>query len=276
MKTKHALRGTVFSVALFCLVLLMCLALSSCGGTELASGLNENEAQEALVTLQQYGVAAEKVRFGEGKDATWSLMVPTSQMTMAGQILEQYELPRKRPSGFSEVFSQAGLIPTAMEEKAKYLLALQGELSRTFETVDRVVSARVHIVLPENNPLAEEQSAKATASVFIKYRGENLPLTPEEIKQMVSHSVDGLEPDQVAVVLKPLIINRNELSQLAQTTTGFWQGERARMAVFVMAGVCVLLAAILVFLVLRLQKEKQRLLQVRREMSVMSSGPAGK
>lgn len=269
----HSFR-TPRTLALAFLLVLVAVLLTACD-TPIASDLSEDEAQEALVVLQRYGVAASKQRVGEGKEATWSLMVPETQATQANQILDRYELPRKKPDGLAEVFSASGLIPTAVEEKAKYLMALQGELAHTLEIVDGVVSARVHIVLPERDPLSETGGEAATAGVFIKYRGDHEPLTNEEIKQIVSHAVDGLESVQVAVVMKKIQIDEKELGQLESSRGTFLTAERARIIVPVLGLICILLAVLLGFMMRSLQKQRQRNLQLRREMSVLSAG-AGK
>jgi type III secretion protein J len=235
--------------------------------------LTEAEVQQAIVVLQQYGIDAKKEKIGEGKEATFTLLVPADQIAQANQILGKYELPRTRPKGFEDVFSESGLIPTATEEKAKYLLALQGEISRTLETVDGVISARVHIVIPEKDPLEEQTQAQASAGVFIKYRGEHQPLTSEEIKQIVSHSVDELEQGNVAVVMKKIHLDESDIPQLGQTQGGFLTSDRAKIIVPVLAGICIVLAAILVFLMRSLQNEKRKRLQMQREMSMMAAAP---
>ncbi|MBN2430370.1 MAG: hypothetical protein JXQ27_02795 [Acidobacteria bacterium] len=256
------------AIAILCGALL--LVQLACDAN-LASDLSETEVQEAIVVLQQYGIHAKKEKVGEGKEAVYNLLVPSDQITQANQILGKYQLPRKKPKGFEEVFSESGLIPTATEEKAKYLLALQGEISRTLETVDGVVSARVHIVIPEKDPLEEQMQAQASAGVFIKYRGEHQPLTNEEIKQIVSHSVDELEQANVAVVIKKIHLDDSDIPDLGQSQGGFLTTDRAKIIVPVLAGICIILAAILVFLLRSLQNEKRKRLQMQREMSMMAA-----
>ncbi len=77
--------------------------------------------------------------------------------------------------------------------------------------------------MPEKDLLAEGGGTQASAGVFIKYRGEQLLLTPEEIKQMVAHSADGLDPNCVAVIMKPILIDFR----------GSWPGRPRR---FMLAG----------------------------------------
>ncbi|MCX6629837.1 MAG: hypothetical protein NTW28_19640, partial [Candidatus Solibacter sp.] len=87
--------------------------------------------------------------------------------------------------------------------EAKLLVGLSGEITRTLKSVDGVVDARVHVVLPDNSPLLDRsQWSATTASVLIKYRGKAIPMDENEVKSLVAKSVQGLIPDQVAVVYK--------------------------------------------------------------------------
>jgi type III secretion protein J len=269
MKHVHPSRGTWQRVALSVVVLSLALLLLACATAELASDLNESEAQEIVVVLQQYGLSPKKVKIGEGKEATFTVVVPTSQSGSANQILKKFELPRQTPKGLGEVFSEGGLIPTATEEKAKLLMALQGEIAHTLETVDGIASARVHIVLPERDPLAETQQSKPSASVFIKYRGEHLPLTVEEIKQIVAHSVDGLDTSEVAVVMKPILIDRSRLAAMTKGPGGVLGIQETMIIIIALAAVCLILVILVIVMVVKLQGEKKRYMQLR--MSVAGS-----
>jgi type III secretory pathway lipoprotein EscJ len=40
----------------------------------------------------------------------------------------------------------------------------------------------------------------ATASVLLRYLGSNPPLREEEVKRLVAHGIEGLHPDNVAVI----------------------------------------------------------------------------
>ena len=66
-----------------------------------------------------------------------------------------------------------------------------------------MVAARVHIVIPQNDPLAENVKP-SSASVFIKHRAD-VDLQPmlASIRSLVLRSVEGLSHDTVYVSLFP-------------------------------------------------------------------------
>ena len=84
------------------------------------------------------------------------------------------------------------------------IFALSQELSRTVSEIDGVLSARVHLVLPENDPL-RQQLVPSSASVFIRHRSDAAVgnLVPQ-VKMLVANGVAGLSYDKVSVILVPV------------------------------------------------------------------------
>ncbi len=96
---------------------------------------------------------------GGGEKPLWTISVPKSDAIRAWRLMKSQDLPRAAEKGFADTFGTNSLIPTATEEKALYLDALCNELQKTIETIDGVVKARVHLVLPEAEILPEEGNA---------------------------------------------------------------------------------------------------------------------
>jgi type III secretion protein J len=188
------------------LLLAATLMLTGCIKNELQTGLSEQEAQDIIVLLKQNGLETQRALVARGKETpSWTVSVlgGNHNLVVAWRILQENGLPRQKVKGLDEVFSTGGLIPTASEEKAKLLVGLTGEITRTLNTIAGVVEARVHVVLPDNNPLMDRSQWSApTASVLIKHRGKEPPLQEAEVKALVAKSVQGLTPEQVAVVFK--------------------------------------------------------------------------
>jgi type III secretion protein J len=170
--------------------------------TNLLHGLDERAANESIAALEHAGIATEKTA-DEGGEATFTVRIARHDAARALDLLRSLGLPRDRRHGFAEVYGQPSLIPTATEERARYLEALAGEIERTLETADGVVSARVHLVLEESDPLSIDAKPRspARAAVLLKSRGGRAPLPTADVQRLVAGSVPGLDPAAVAVVV---------------------------------------------------------------------------
>jgi type III secretion protein J len=186
------------------------LWLAACQ-TEIQHGLSEKEANEILVLLERKGIPVTKSKEEGGREVTWKISVPKAHAANAAVLLKENELPRERSPGF-EIFNRGSLIPTATEERAMFLQALAGELSRTITSIDGVLDARVHINIPQSDDLADRQAKpEPSASVLVKYRAytdpqkpaPKPPVTEEQIQQLVARAVQDLQPKNVAVVMTP-------------------------------------------------------------------------
>jgi type III secretion protein J len=186
-----------------CRLLALALLASGCGSEEILHGIDETQANQVMVALDEGGVHATKQR-EEGNEGTWRVEVGRGESARSRQILAEAELPRQEPPGFGEVFGKGSVAPTSVEERALYLHALSGELARSVEAIDGVVAARVHIALPPLDSLRLEPPPPARAAVLVKARpgarARLEPLTPG-IQALVAGAVAGLDPSAVSVVL---------------------------------------------------------------------------
>jgi type III secretion protein J len=180
------------------------VALSLGCSAAIEHGLDESAANEVVTSLERAGIAASKNRDDSGGEA-FVVSVGKSDVVRSLELLHSLGLPRGRRSGFSEVYKQASLLPTPSEERAKYLEALSGEVVKTLEMVDGVVSARVHLVLPEPSAgvLAIDDKPRATAQAAVLLKtlgGKGQPIAEAEVQKLVAGSVPGLDGSAVAVV----------------------------------------------------------------------------
>lgn len=178
----------------------LCLLLAACGRAELYSKLTEAQANEMIAVLQSAGIAAEKKDSGE---AGWTLLTDKGDFSHAVEVLHEQGYPREEFASLGTVFKREGMVSSPTEEKARLVYGLSQELSHTISAIDGVVQARVHLVLPENQPLAET-GQPSSASVFIKYRpGTNLEAQIGKVKALVVNSVQGLKYENVSVETFP-------------------------------------------------------------------------
>lgn len=161
----------------------------------LYTNLEAKDAGDVVNSLRESGV---QYMVEEGRRGS-TIFVPATQVHDVRLDLATAGLPRGN-KGF-ELFDDSKLGVTEFQNKVNYLQALQGELTRTIEQIDIVQKARVHIVLPEDS-LYKKNEKPATASIMLMLAPEQ-HLTEAEVKgivNLVSHSVQGLTPENVTLV----------------------------------------------------------------------------
>jgi type III secretion protein J len=181
------------------------------------------------------------------------------------KILQEHGLPRERGKGLEEIFSKSGLIPTAGEEKARLIVGLSGEMARTLKSVAGVVDARVHVVLPENSPLVEKsQWSLTTASVLLKYQGDQVPLREDEIRNLVARGVEGLQPENVAVIFK-----KTESQPMPRKTLRWYLGSQE--VVLAALGLLVLSTVGSLLLLVRGRQQRSKIQSLTRQIQSLTS-----
>ncbi|GGE35980.1 EscJ/YscJ/HrcJ family type III secretion inner membrane ring protein [Agaricicola taiwanensis] len=180
--------------------LLVGFFLSACK-VDLYTNLDERQANEMTSVLMENGISASRAA-GQGESIT--IQVEETQFAQAVEILKQAGLPRQEFASLGTVFQQDGLVASPMQERAQMIYALSQELSQTVSDIDGVVSARVHLVLPENDPL-KQNLMPSSASIFIRHHASApiQDLVPQ-IKMLVANGVAGLSYDKVSTILVPV------------------------------------------------------------------------
>jgi type III secretion protein J len=178
------------------------LLLVACS-TPIRHGLDEPAANEVTTALERAGIGAEKLPDEGGAPNTFLVRVAQGDAVKALDLLHTLGLPRGRRTGFAEVYGQPSLIPTATEERARYVEALAGEIERTLETVDGIAGARVHLVMEESDPLDSKPRAPAQAAVLLKTRAGLPGIAAADVQKLVAASVPGLAAGAVTVVATP-------------------------------------------------------------------------
>jgi len=202
------------------LVLLVALLLSACE-TELYNNLDQRQANEMVATLQQRGIPAQRVAVKGGQ---YTVVVDKARFAESITILNDAGLPKQEFQTMGQVFKKDGLVSSPTQERAQMIFALSQELSRTVSEIDGVLSARVHLVLPENDML-RQQLVPSSASVFIRHRSDAPVgnLVPQ-VKMLVANGVAGLSYDKVSVVLVPVDSQKSSQGQDVEMVSffGLW------------------------------------------------------
>ncbi len=178
-------------------VALTLLSLAGCK-VVLFHGVQEEEANEMLSVLLRNGLSASKATTKDGMD---TISIEEADFASGAELLRARGLPKHRFETMGDVFQPSGLVASPIQERARLLWALSQELSGTVSQIDGVLTARVQVVLPDND-LLNRDPTPSSASVFIRYDdGSEVSKLVPQIKMLVAGSVQGLSYDKVSVIL---------------------------------------------------------------------------
>ena len=127
-------------------VLLLLVWLTGCQD-RIQHGLDERQANELQRVLVERGLDARKVPEA-GKKPTWAIEVAEEQGSAAVRILAELGLPRPVEETGCDVFGSGGFVRTPLEEQLCRGRMLERGLEKTLQTVEGVLFARVHLVVP--------------------------------------------------------------------------------------------------------------------------------
>ena len=178
---------------------LCALLLAGCKTeTTLHSQLDEKQANLVMAALLGEGIDCRKTA---GEENTWNVLIDNKDFARAVNLLESKGLPRRNFMGISEVFKKSGMISSPTEERIRFMDALAQDLSRTIAGIDGVLDARVHIVLPENDPFAKN-ALPSSAAVAIRSRwNADVEAFIPQIKSLVRNSIEGLQYEKITVTV---------------------------------------------------------------------------
>lgn len=190
-------RGRLAMMAGVAAVLLVALAfIATRGGSDADMAYLFTDLDPSAAAAVSEKLKAQNVPFQLSPDGTAVLAprdrLPELRMAMAGERLSGkigYDvLDAEEPFGIS-----------ASRARINETRALEGELARSIETLEPVVRARVHIVMPERTMFATE-ARKATAAVTLKTRGRLSGAAVQSIRSLVASAVPELAAEAVTIV----------------------------------------------------------------------------
>jgi flagellar M-ring protein FliF len=126
-------------------------------------------------------------------------MVPRDKVARLRMKLAEGGLPKGGGIGY-EIFDKSDALgATSFVQNINKLRALEGELARTIGALDRVKSARVHLVMPEK-PLFARDKIEPSASIVLKVRGGLESQQVRAIRHLVASAVQGMKAERVSVI----------------------------------------------------------------------------
>ncbi len=157
----------------------------------LFSDLDAGAAASAVSELEARGVAYELTDGGS------AIRVPADQVLDMRVALASSGAVDSADGW--KLLEQQGLTASDFSNRATYLRALQGELAKTISVIDGINSAKVHLVMPEDDLFAGDD-VMATASVLLQTGGTNLRNSQvRAIVNLVANSVEGLTAEMVSI-----------------------------------------------------------------------------
>ena len=164
----------------------------------LHSQLEERQANLVMAALLDAGIDCRKK---PGEENLWNVLIDTRDFATAVNLLESQGLPRQNFHGVTEAFKKSGMVSSPSEERIRFMDALAQDLAHTISTIDGILDARVHIVLPENDPFAKN-TLPSSAAVAIRSRwdAEVEDLIPQ-IKSLVRNAIEGLQYEKITVTV---------------------------------------------------------------------------
>lgn len=136
-------------------------------------------------------------QFDEGQGA---LLVDKAQVLATRLKLMGQDMPLQGAVGF-ELFNNTDFGMTEFAQKINYQRALQGELTRTIQSLSEIRDVRVHLALPEQGLFKQAQSRPKAAITITLRDGQRLRAEQVSgIQRLVAAATPGMAAQDVTVV----------------------------------------------------------------------------
>lgn len=275
------------------LLLASCFLLLHCGQEILYNQLAQEDANKVMVLLQQHGIKAKLEQQVIQNEMFWRVKVSQEDIARARQLVVASQVISPKAPGLKEIYEgkgSGGWIKTPAEERARYLLALKGELVNSIKKLPNVVDADVVLNIPQKDDFGLKVVPHPTASVVIKAQppieGETA-LNEVQVQQFVANAVEGMSPRDVSVLLhmmaplgkelkpgetillpkgpfpskgdKSLAIEAEGQAQLMGLKLNPASKERLKIYLMIFFVILILLSAALVFSILQMSRAREEL-----------------
>ncbi len=160
----------------------------------LFSNLSDKDGGAVVAQLATMNIP---YKMSEGGGA---IMIPGDKVHEVRLHLATQGLPKGSVTGF-EVMDNSRFGMTQFQERLNFQRGLEGELTRSIQSLSSVQSARIHLALPNQNGFFREQQ-KPSASILVSlYPGRTLDRTQlAGIVHLVASSVPDLATSAVSVL----------------------------------------------------------------------------
>ncbi|GAA8379985.1 flagellar basal-body MS-ring/collar protein FliF [Helicobacter pylori] len=132
------------------------------------------------------------------KDDT--ILIPKDKVYEERITLASQGIPKTSKVGF-EIFDTKDFGATDFDQNIKLIRAIEGELSRTIESLNPILKANVHIAIPKDSVFVAKE-VPPSASVMLKLKSD-MKLSPTQIlgiKNLIAAAVPKLTIENVKIV----------------------------------------------------------------------------
>jgi len=162
----------------------------------IASNLTKNQVLRASSELETSGVPFSVI--GSGNNLT--LKTSKEFINIAKIKLVTSDAATSKHTGW-EIFEKSSLGTTNFENKVKYLRALEGELSRSLESLSGVLRASVKIAIPKDSIFTQRKTDTTASAVLTVKPG--IFLTQKQIdgvKNFIASAVSNLKAENIKLI----------------------------------------------------------------------------
>jgi flagellar M-ring protein FliF len=165
--------------------------------------------------------------------ASGAVMVSEKHAHEARLKLASQGLPKGANAGYELMESGNNFGTSPLVENARYQHALEGELSRSIQTIRTVQNARVHLAIPKQSSFLRNRQNPSASVVVNLYPGRNLDEGQvAAIVHMVASSIPGLDTSRVTVVDQSgrLLTAREGMNEMQMSASQFDHTRRTEEA----------------------------------------------
>ena len=160
----------------------------------LYANLGDKDGGAVVAQLSQMNVPYKHAEGGQ------AILVPADKVHDTRLRLASQGLPKGSVTGFEQMESNRfGM--TQFQERLTFQRGLEGELTRSIQSLSSVQSARIHLALPNQNGFFREQQKPSASVLLTLHPGRTLDRAQVAgIVHLVASSVPEMNPKAVSVV----------------------------------------------------------------------------
>lgn len=186
------------------LVPVLVLALAGCAYTPLLENLDERQANEVVAVLLHNNIGAEKRNVGK---AGYVVDVDADDLAESIDLMQYHSLPSTPRGQVGQAFPADALVSTPLAERARLISAVELRLEESLLQIQGVRSTRVHLNYDVNlggDGRRPDGRKMHVAAVIGHDADADAEVLLQSIKRFLRNTFDGIDYDNVSVILTPV------------------------------------------------------------------------